>query len=170
MLQALSTSDPRRITREFAAFVVAGGTRAVLAYVFFAAFLLVGFHYALATLFAGVFGIISGYLMNRRFVFAHEGESRLVRFLLAFGVGYLLSVGSQRGLIDSGWVNNHYLGGAIAAGICAIPNFLMNKYFVFWSPRQLGSPCATVLAIYELTRSNTATNCRRLVRAPKIPE
>jgi putative flippase GtrA len=126
-----STAKRRTITREFVTFMLAGAGRAALAYGFFAGFLFFGLHYTVATLLAGAFGVLAGYVMNHRWVFVHAGENRVARFLLVFAIAYLLSVAIQRGLAASGWVDSHYLSGAIAAAMCAIPNFLMNKYFVF---------------------------------------
>lgn len=77
-------------------------------------------------------GVITGFVGNRRYAFAHQG--RLIeagwRYLLAHSLGYLINLAIQIIVVDHlGYA--HQL--AQALGVCVVAAFLfvVFKYFVF---------------------------------------
>jgi putative flippase GtrA len=77
-------------------------------------------------------GVITGFVGNRRYAFAHQGRLMAAgwRYLIAHSVGYFINIAVQIIMVDHlGYA--HQL--AQALGICVVAAFLfvVYKYFVF---------------------------------------
>ena len=105
-----------------------GLVNTIFAYLVFALSLRLGCHFALATLFGSIFGMLMGFKLHGHFVFGNPGTGRFLRFALIFCFVYGVSVGIQ---VMVRPVLNGYLAGAVAASITIPISFLLNRNFVF---------------------------------------
>lgn len=112
-------------------YVVIGGLNTLFAYLIYALAIYAGLHYALAVFLGGVIPLLTGYALQRRFVFSFHGGNRLARYIAVFILVYFANTGIITLLLDSGITGSAYLGGAIALSICTLLNFALNKSFVF---------------------------------------
>ena len=113
-------------------FAVVGVASNVIGYLLYLLITYLGVAPKLAmTVLYGV-GVVTGFVGNRKYTFAHQGGVMATgwRYLMAHSVGYLINLAIQIIMVDHlGYA--HQL--AQALGICVVAAFLflMFKYFVF---------------------------------------
>lgn len=118
--------------RQLLRFAVVGVASNVIGYLLYLLITYLGVAPKLAmTVLYGV-GVITGFMGNRRYTFAHQGGVMATsrRYLMAHSVGYLINLAIQIIMVDHlGYA--HQL--AQALGICVVAAFLfvVFKYFVF---------------------------------------
>jgi putative flippase GtrA len=122
---------------QFIRFVLVGCLNTAVGYGLFAAFILVGLPSALALLIATVIGVLFNYFSTGRLVFAWRTSSRLWLFVLSYVVIYVVNAAALLGL-------ERMSVSALLAQAVLLPAmvglaFLLNKYFVFSSPRTVRS-------------------------------
>jgi len=108
-------------------FVVVGAITTFAAYAVFAGLLLLGVHYAAATLAGGLAGVVLGFRLHGRFAFRGRAGS-FPRFVLMFVTIYGVSVGLQAAARPS---LGGYLAGALATAATVPISFLLNRWLVF---------------------------------------
>lgn len=118
-----------KIARQFVVFVMAGVMNTAFGYSIFALLVFLGMHYVLAVLGSTIVGIIFNFFTLGRLVFQNNNNSLFSKFLLLYGILYLvnISIVSILNLI----ISNLYINGAIAIMTCAMLSFFVNKYYVF---------------------------------------
>jgi putative flippase GtrA len=100
----------------------------LVAYLTFAALILVGLHFAVATLFGSLVGILLGFKLHGKLVFDHSGEGRFMRFVGISLLAYGLSLGIQT--LSRPFMNS-YLAGGLAAMLTVPVSYLLNRALVF---------------------------------------
>ena len=114
-------------------FVLAGGFNTILSYVVFAALLSLGFNHWWANLAALMIGIFVAFQLGGKFVFRKDDLNLWWRFIfgwviiyvvISFGIGLLIQLGV-----------GSYVSGLLALPFSATLSFFMQKYYVFWGPK-----------------------------------
>jgi putative flippase GtrA len=118
----------------FIRFVLVGLLNTAVGYGLFALFILLSAPSALALLVATVLGVLFNYLSTGRIVFAWRDSRRLGRFVLVYGVLYIVNAAALLALENLGFP-------ALGAQAMLLPLFVVlaylgNKHFVF---RALGT-------------------------------
>lgn len=118
-------------THQILRYVVTGGLNTVFAYAIYAFAIYAGLHYTVAVFLGGVIPLLTGYTLQRRFVFFFRGGNRLARYVAVFILVYFANTGIITLLLASGISGNTYISGAIALSVCTLLSFSLNKSFVF---------------------------------------
>jgi len=115
---------------EFVRFLVAGTVNTVNAYLVFAIFIFLGFHYTVSTLIGGASSVLLGFFLMSGFVFRVEKKGRFVPFVTLFLVLYGANISIQWCLHFIG-ITNDYIAGAIALVFSVLLSFFANRHIVF---------------------------------------
>lgn len=118
----------------FARYVLVGVINTAFSYLIYAGLLFVGFHYAFANFLALVLGIIFSFRMQGRFVFGNTDISLAGRFLLGWGLIYIVSVLLIGSMIRLGL--DGYSAGALALPFTTVLSYFVQKNFVFRLDRE----------------------------------
>ena len=115
--------------RRFVRFLLVGGINTAFGYGVFALLLFVGGHYALAALLSTVAGVIFNFFTTGRLVFVNRDNTRILRFVLIYGILYGWSVLMLRlGLLLG---VNAYIVGAVLLLPNAFSAYFLQKHIVF---------------------------------------
>jgi len=112
-----------------ARFVIVGVINTAFSYFLYALLIFLGLHYALANLLALIAGILFSFRTQGALVFNNTQLTRLWRFVLAWALIYLFSIGLIRMFLSLGF--NAYVAGALTVPPSAILSYLAQKHFVF---------------------------------------
>ena len=112
-------------------FLVIGGVNTVFGYCMYALFTFIGLHYALASLFALISGILFNFNTTGKIVFNNTKPGLLFRFTGVYMISYLVNIFLLRLFAQSNY--NMYFAGAILILPMALISFLLNKKIVFGS-------------------------------------
>lgn len=85
-------------SRQFVRFLLVGVLNTAFGYGVFAAFILMGLHYALAAALGTVLGVLFNFQTIGRLVFESRDRSLLLRFAGVYAVTYVVNVGALRAL------------------------------------------------------------------------
>ena len=79
-------------------------------------------------------GLVQTFLLNKTWTFAHQGKmhAALGRYLIAYGLGYLLNLGMLHLLVDRFGLP-HLLIQGLAIFVVAVTMFLLQRHWVFTS-------------------------------------
>lgn len=110
-------------------FVIVGAFNTGFSYTIYAVFIFFGANYAFANFVALALGILVGFHTTGRLVFENTDNKRFYRFVLVWGVIYLITTLTIGRLIFIGF--NEYEAGLIALPLSVILSYLFQKYFVF---------------------------------------
>lgn len=113
----------------FVNFLLVGGLNAAFGYSVFALMIWAGFHYSLAIAGSTVLGTLFNFKSTGALVFKSRNNSRLVRFLLVYGVIYCVNVMSVAALIRLGL--GAYYSGLLMILPLALLAYRLNSQFVF---------------------------------------
>lgn len=113
-------------------FLVVGVGNTAFSYAIYAAFLFIGFGYAIANLFALLLSILFSFKTQGRFVFNNTDNRRLGRFVIAWAVIYAATITLIGQLVALGL--SAYVAGALALPFSTALSFLAQKFFVFRTP------------------------------------
>lgn len=113
----------------FKKYILFGGINTVFAYGLFALLLFCNLHYVLATFFAGIASVVSGFFFNKNFVFSSD-RSSIFKYLMLYFFVYILNIYIQFLLLEVPHING-YLAGAISLIICSLISFFAMKKLVF---------------------------------------
>lgn len=123
--------------RQFLSFAAVGVLNTVLGYaVIYACMYLAGFGAVTSNVVGYSVGLVVSYVMNRTFTFRSVASAprEIVRFVSIFLLAYLANLGVLILLIDR--VGVHEGVAQIPAGVVYFAlSFVLNKYYVFASPR-----------------------------------
>ena len=114
---------------QFVKFLIIGGLNTVFGYSLFAMFVFLGLHYAVASLFATVLGVLFNFKTTGTFVFRNNDNRLLFRFFFVYGIVYVVNIILLK--IMSGFGIGIYLAGALAILPIAVLSFVLNKLIVF---------------------------------------
>ena len=126
MLRRRWAATPRLVR-----FFAIGGLNTAFGYGAYAALLFVGFHYAWAALLGTIAGVIFNYFTTGRLVFGDATARSLVRFVLVYGVLYVLNVAGLALLVGAGI--GPYVAGLVLIVPMALVSFALMRRFVFRS-------------------------------------
>ena len=110
-------------------FVVVGVGNTAFSYAIYAAFLFLGFGYAIANLVALLLSILFSFKTQGKFVFNNTDNRRFGRFVMTWAVIYLATITLIGQFIA--WGLNAYAAGALALPFSTLLSYLSQKYFVF---------------------------------------
>jgi putative flippase GtrA len=110
-------------------FVLVGCVNTALYYGIYASLLTLGWHFAVASLAATLFGIVSGFRLHGALVFGNREWWRIGRYALIWTGLYLINVGLVAGLHAAGL--DVYSAGAVSALPIAALSYLLQKRFTF---------------------------------------
>lgn len=116
-------------TKLFIRYLLVGGLNTVFGYTVFALLVYLGLHYSIALFFATVAGIFFNFKTIGHFVFARSEWKFLWKFIMIYGVLYIVNVCCIFVLLY--YVNNVYLANALALIIIAGLGFFLNRSFVY---------------------------------------
>ncbi|MGE7990000.1 GtrA family protein [Pseudomonas sp. NPDC089554] len=125
----------RRPWFQFLRFALVGIASNLAGYLIYLAITELGLAPKLAMTVLYVVGVVIGFSANRTYTFAHSGNllSSGWRYLISYGVGYLIALTIQIGVVDVlGYP--HQLAQGIALLVVAVCMFVMLKFFVFRRP------------------------------------
>lgn len=114
---------------EFIRFLLVGALNTAFSYGVYAFFILLHFHYSLATLFQIVLSTIFNYNSYGRLVFKKSDRYAIFRFIAACAVLYFLNTFGIKFIRSFGL--NDYLAGGIMIIPVMLASFALNKLFVF---------------------------------------
>jgi len=117
------------ITPQFLRFLAVGVLNTVFGYLCFAGLVYVGVHYSLALLIATLVGVLFNFKTTGSFVFGVTNNYLLVRYLVVYGVVYLLNVVGVKALVGAGI--SPVIGGAMMLAPAAVFAFVLQKRYVF---------------------------------------
>lgn len=116
--------------KRFIKFLFVGGLNTAFGYGIFALFIWVGMHYSVASFFSTVLGIIFNFFTTGRLVFANSDNSLIFRFLVVYGLNWLINV-TLIWLITLLGYTNMYVIGMVLLLPCAVVSYVLMKLFVF---------------------------------------
>jgi len=114
------------------AFFVVGGLNTLFGYGVYALMILVGLTVPVAIAVSTVAGVLFNFKTTSRLVFGNRDNSKIVRFVAAYLVTYMLNVGLAGLLVRAGL--NSYLAGAAAILPMALVSYFILSRFVFRKP------------------------------------
>ncbi len=121
-----------RITHfEFIRFILIGGLNTLFAYIIVVIFLLLNFHYTIATLFSAIVSITSGYFLNKKLVFIVSKAKSIFIYYLFWAIMYFFNIFIQFFLLELSISSNLYLNSFIATILVTITSYLTNKFYFF---------------------------------------
>lgn len=119
----------KKIDSKFIRFLLVGGLNTAFGYFIYSLFLFFGFHYALASLFGTVFGILFNFKTTGVLVFQNKKNSLIFSFFAVYVFLYGLNV---IGLKIFDYFNiNLYIAGFVLLLPMALLSFFLMKRFVF---------------------------------------
>lgn len=110
-------------------FVCVGIANTLFSYGIYAGLIYLGLGYASANLVALILGILLSYKTQGMLVFRTSTNRRLIRFVMAWGVIYLLNIFLIARFIALGL--NPYISGALALPFVTLLSYLSQRFFVF---------------------------------------
>lgn len=113
----------------FANYLLVGGLNTLFGYSVFTVMIWAGLHYSVAIAGSTVLGTLFNFKSTGALVFKSRDNSRLVRFLLVYGVVYCVNVLGVGTLIRLGV--NAYYSGMIMLLPLALLAYCLNSQFVF---------------------------------------
>ena len=116
--------------KRFIKFLFVGGLNTAFGYGIFALFIWVGMHYSVASFFSTVLGIIFNFFTTGRLVFANSDNSLIFRFLVVYGLNWLINV-TLIWLITLLGYTNMYVICMVLLLPCAVVSYVLMKLFVF---------------------------------------
>ena len=110
-------------------YLLVGGMNTAFSFSVYSLFVLFGIHYSVSNFLALVFGIIFSYITNGKFVFRHLSRGAIVRYVIIWGLPYMLQLAIISLVMSLG--GGVILGGGVALIITVPASFVLQKYFVF---------------------------------------
>jgi len=118
---------------KFLKFLLVGGMNTLIGYLVFSLFLFLNFHFTLASLLALIFGILFNFKTLGRLVFGSRDNSLIFRYVIGWGVIYLIAITCLAGFESCGI--NLYLANALLMPPLVVLAFFINLKFVFQENR-----------------------------------
>ncbi|MDN4574778.1 polysaccharide biosynthesis protein GtrA [Pandoraea cepalis] len=110
-------------------YFLVGGLNTLFGYGVFALCLRIDLHYSLAIAISTVLGTLFNFKSTGKLVFRSSDNSRIVHFVLVYGVVYLVNVAAVAVLVRLGL--NAYLSGLVLIVPLALLAYHLNSRFVF---------------------------------------
>ena len=110
-------------------FVIVGAFNTGFSYTVYAVFIFFGANYAFANFMGLALGILVGFRTTGRLVFDNTDNKRFYRFVLVWGVIYLITTLTIGRLISTGF--NEYEAGLIVLPLSVMLSYFLQKNFVF---------------------------------------
>lgn len=111
-------------------FLVIGVINTIFSYLIYAALVLLGMHYSLATLISTVLGVIFNFFTTGRIVFRNMDNRRFVRFVLVYLFTYFVNILLLGWLVD-GLGLDKLIAGALVTLPVALLSYLLNAVWTF---------------------------------------
>jgi putative flippase GtrA len=117
------------IQKQWLRFIIVGAFNTGFSYAVYAVFIFFGANYALANFMGLALGIVVGFNTTGRLVFKNTDNKRFYRFIIVWGVIYLVSTYAIGWFVSIGL--NEYAAGLVTLPLSAVMSFVLQKYFVF---------------------------------------
>lgn len=117
------------VSRRLVAFCLVGALNTAFGYSVFAMLLFAGLHHAWALLVATVAGVIFNFFTTGRIVFGSREVSRLPRFVVVYGIVYVVNLALIELLLAAG--ADAYAAGAISMAAATLAAYALQSRFVF---------------------------------------
>jgi putative flippase GtrA len=118
----------------FIRFLFVGGINTLFSYLVFSVFILLQFHYAIASFLATILGILFNFFTTGKIVFNNNDPKLLFRFFGVYGIIYLFNLLGLK--IFNDYQVNLLIAGAILVFPSAILSYFLNKVLVFRVKKQ----------------------------------
>lgn len=128
-LPPLDASQSLRPVQRLLRYGLTGLFNTLLSYALYSALLFAGLDYRFASLLSLIGGIVLSFFTLGRFVFAAKLRGRFHRFVIVWGLLYVLNIGLIGLLLRAGL--NAYWGGLAAAVPCVALAYLAQRVYVF---------------------------------------
>ena len=112
---------------QFFRFLLIGVVNTLFGYGLFSLLLYLNIHYAIASFWATLLGVLFNFHTTGRFVFGSRDRMLIFKFVAVYAIVYLLGVGGLKALASFGI--NYYLGGALLLLPSAAVSFLLSGFF-----------------------------------------
>jgi putative flippase GtrA len=129
------------MTRLFTTYILVGILNTAFGYTLFALFIFLRFPDSLAVLLATLAGVAFNFRTIGKMVFKSNDNSAIIRFLLVYGMTYLLNVAGLR-VLAALYHLSMYRAGAVLLLPMALISFLLHKGFVFRKPQKVAAHAA----------------------------
>lgn len=113
-------------------FLIVGVFNTAFSYGVYASLIFLGVGYAVANLAALLLGILFSFKTQGSWVFQTPDNRRIWRFILGWGVIYLVSITLIAQFIGIGF--NAYVAGILALPFSTVLSYLLQRFFVFHTP------------------------------------
>jgi putative flippase GtrA len=118
-----------RPRHRFVSFLLVGALNTLFGYSVYAAVIYLGGGYRLAVALSTIIGALFNFKSTGLLVFDHSDSRLILRFLLVYGVVFLVNLGGVGALVSSGF--GAYLAGFLMLPILALLAYLLNSRYVF---------------------------------------
>ena len=117
---------------EFVRFATVGVASNAVLFLLYLLMTRLGVGHKLAATLAYALGVLQTFVFNRSWSFGHGGAAgpALVRYIVAYGLGYLLNMAALLLLVDRGGLPHEWVQGAVIIAL-AVLLFLLQKFWVF---------------------------------------
>jgi putative flippase GtrA len=113
----------------FVRYVVVGLFNTLAGYLLYVLFLLLGFEYKLANLFALIVGICISFKTQGKFVFQNPDNTLIFKYIACWALIYFVNIFFIGQFIALGF--SQYAAGALATPIAVLLSFGIQKYLIF---------------------------------------
>ena len=113
-------------------FIIVGSTNTTVTYALYVALVYIGLNYNLALIIEYLFGIITGYVMNRYWTFSdrYNTPNSLFKYCATYCVSFAFNLGILNWLVLFG-VLGPIMGQLVALGLATVVSFLLQNFWVF---------------------------------------
>ena len=125
---------PERYQVTLPKFLIVGVVNTALIYALYVALVYAGMHYNFALCLDYLGGILTGYLLNRRWTFRHHGRTceSFLKYCATYGVVFSLNMLLLNLLVRLGLLGPA-LGQLVALSVVTVISFLLQNFWVFRS-------------------------------------
>ena len=124
-----SCADSAWCNTKFLKFLLVGVLNTGVGYSIFLIALWMGLHYSAAIAMATVLGTLFNFKSTGTIVFQSRDNSRLIRFIMVYGIIYLLNVAGVAALLQFGF--QEWLAGLCLLLPLAVVSYILNSRYVF---------------------------------------
>ena len=125
----MSSSESPPVLNEVVRFLFVGILNSLFGYFVYAVTLYFSDQLTISLLVATVVGVLFNYKSTGSLVFRHNGESRLLKFVVVYSVIFVGNASLLYFLVSAGW--DKYLSQLFLTPVAAIFSFFLFKSFVF---------------------------------------
>lgn len=118
-------------------FIIVGGVNTLITYLIYVLMVYAGINHLVSMAAVYVIGIVTGYILNRRFTFESRQKpaGEFARYVLVYAAVFFIALGTLHVIVDRIGVNA-YAGGAVNIAIVTVISWFGHKFFTFRNIRR----------------------------------